>query len=67
MDINMRGKNTFIISPEEMKRAVEKYFKELIGVMERENSIVMSVRQKGAKPESPFIIEIDEKKVAVKK
>lgn len=61
MDYKMVGKNTLIISPEEMIRAINKYFKDLVGVLERENAVVVKVRQKGAPQINPFIIEIEEK------
>jgi hypothetical protein len=57
----MEGKNTLVISSAEMTRAVNHYFKELTTLDGRGDSIVISVRQKGAKVESPFIIEIDDK------
>lgn len=63
MEYEMVGKNTLIISPEEMVRAINKYFKDLIGVLEREDAVVVNVRQKGAPQKNPFIIDIDEKKV----
>lgn len=63
----MVGKNTLIISPEEMVRAINKYFKDLIGVLEREDAIVVNVRQKGAPQKNPFIIDIEEKQRIAKK
>jgi hypothetical protein len=57
----MVGKNTLIISEEEMLRAVNLYFKELVSFGARDDSVVKSVRQKGAVKGRPFILEIDDK------
>jgi hypothetical protein len=54
----MEGVNTLIISQEEMVRAVNKYLNELMFSHELGNARAISVRQKGARLENRFIIEI---------
>ena len=58
----MVGKNTLIINQGEMVRAINMYFKQLVGSCgERGYAEVVSVRQKGAQMQQEFIIEIAEK------
>jgi hypothetical protein len=54
----MEGTNLLIISQEEMVRAINKYLDELIFSQELGSAKAISVRQKGARLENRFIIEI---------
>jgi hypothetical protein len=60
-ELKMVGENTLIINQDEMVRAMNKYFNDLILSSDRGNARVISVRQKGAHLENVFIIEIADK------
>jgi hypothetical protein len=54
----MVGENTLIINKDEMIRAMNKYFNELMLSSEKGNTRVISVRQKGAPVGNDFIIDL---------
>ncbi len=53
----MRGTNTLIINPEEMRRAVDLYLKALLNWNEYESVRVRSVKQLGAGGDFEIIID----------
>ena len=62
----MVGRNTLVINQEEMLRALNMYFKELLesngscGIDHRGNTRVISVKQVGAQPAKPFVLTLDD-------
>ena len=62
----MVGRNTLIINQEEMLRAMNMYFRELIesndshGTDHRWNTRVVSIKQVGAQQAKPFVLTLDD-------
>lgn len=60
----MFGENTLVISQEEMLRAIKHYHEDLFsGWGKVGNADIVDIKQKGAKPDQPYIITFSPKPI----